>query len=106
MTPSLNLRAKLALLFSLTFAVVWGTSGAILYQATRVRAAAAFDAGLVHLCAGLWGYLEFDRDKHQPKLVYDAEEQEVAYFIAQASRYYQLYDANRSEERRVGKECR
>jgi len=94
MTPSLNLRAKLALLFSLTFAVVWGTSGAILYQATRVRAAAAFDAGLVHLCAGLWGYLEFDRDKHQPKLVYDAEEQEVAYFIAQASRYYQLYDAN------------
>jgi heavy metal sensor kinase len=93
MRLSLNLRAKLALLFSLTFAVVWGTSGAILYQATRIRAAADFDAHLVHLCTGLWGYLQFAGDNQRPKLVYDAEEHEVAYFIADASRYYQLYDA-------------
>ncbi|MBZ5567247.1 MAG: HAMP domain-containing protein [Acidobacteriia bacterium] len=56
---------------------------------------AAADDNLADHCAGLWGYIEFRDGK--PVLTYDTSNHQIAYFLREATRYYELYDAASGE---------
>jgi hypothetical protein len=52
---------------------------------------AAADDNLVDHVAGLWGYVKFREEG--PVLEYDLNDFYQSYFVDEATRYYQLYDA-------------
>ena len=91
MTPPLSLRATLALSYATLFAVLLVLSGVAVYRVLAHRLAAAADDNLLDHCAGLWGYIQFRDGK--PALAYDPGNRQVTYFLREATRYYQLYDA-------------
>src|SRR5689334_12609211 len=90
MTP-LKLRTKLALSYAGLFVTLLGTSGFAVYELEAYRLKAAADDNLVDHAAGLWGFIDFCNDK--PVLRFDSRNSYVAYFLREATRDYQLYDA-------------
>src|SRR5215469_5490898 len=89
--PPFKLRTKLALSYAALFVFLLGSSGVAVYQLLELRLKTAADDNLVDHMAGLWGYVVF-RD-NRPAVVYDAHNPYVAYFLREATRYYQIYDA-------------
>jgi heavy metal sensor kinase len=89
--PPLKLRTKLAVSYAALFVTLLGSSGIAVYGLLAYRLKAAADDNLVDHLAGLWGYVEF-HDK-QPAIKFDPHNPYVAYFLRQATLYYQIYDA-------------
>ena len=95
MMPSLKLRTKLALFYGALFAILLAGVGIGVYRILALRLTAAADDNLVDHGAGLWGYIQFHDGK--PELTYDTSNHQIAYFLRDATRYYQLYDAASGE---------
>ncbi|MBZ5631079.1 MAG: HAMP domain-containing protein [Acidobacteriia bacterium] len=93
--PSLKLRTKLALFYAALFAILLASAGITVYRIMALRLTAAADDNLVDHGAGLWGYIQFHAGK--PVLTYDTSNHQIAYFVRDATRYYQLYDAASGE---------
>ena len=91
MTLPLSLRAMLALFCAALFTVLLVGAGVAVYRVLAHRLTAAADDNLLDHCAGLWGFIQFRDGK--PALVYDPSNRQVTYFLREATRYYQLYDA-------------
>lgn len=89
--PPLKLRTKLALSYATLFVTLLGSSGVAVYQLMAYRLRAAADDNLVDHLAGLWGYISFHGER--PALEFNPRNPYVAYFLREATRYYQLYDA-------------
>jgi heavy metal sensor kinase len=89
--PSLKLRTKLALSYATLFVTLLGSSGTAVYQLMAYRLRAAADDNLVDHVAGLWGYIEFHGGR--PAIKFDPHNPYVTYFLLEATRYYQIYDA-------------
>ena len=87
----LKLRTKLALSYAALFVTLLGSSGIAVYQLQAFRLRDAADDNLIDHLAGLWGYVGFDGDK--AAIRFDPQNSYVAYFLREATRYYQLYDA-------------
>ncbi len=86
----ISIRTKLTLWFAGLFVVVLVSSAAFFYHVLIARVDRFVNARLEHLCTGLWGYIRFDNG--QPKLAYNRDDPDVARFVQDASRYFQLYD--------------
>ena len=93
--PSLSLRTRLALLYAVLFAILLLGAGIAVYRILALELTEAADDNLADHCAGLWGYIQFHDGK--PVLAYDAGNHEIAYFLRDATRFYQLYDAASGE---------
>jgi len=89
--PPLKLRTKLALSYATLFVTLLGSSGIAVYQLMAYRLRAAADDNLVDHVAGLWGYIDFHGDR--PAIRFDPRNPYVTYFLLEATRYYQIYDA-------------
>lgn len=87
----LKLRTKLALSYAGLFVTLLGSSGIAVYELQAFRLRDAADDNLVDHVAGLWGYVEFHGDK--PAVKFEPQNPFVAYFLREATRYYQIYDA-------------
>jgi heavy metal sensor kinase len=86
----LKLRTKLTLSFALLVALVLAVSGMAFYKLLAYQLESALTQELLDRAAALRGYLRFDGDK--PRFVYDTGDAEEAFFIARATRYFQIYD--------------
>jgi heavy metal sensor kinase len=89
--PPLKLRTKLAASYAVLFVTLLGSSGLAVYELLAYRLRDAADDNLVDHVAGLWGYVEFHGDS--PAIKFDPHNPYVAYFLREATRYYQIYDA-------------
>jgi heavy metal sensor kinase len=87
----LKLQTKLALGYALLFALLLGIAGAAVHHLMALRLTTEADDNLVDHLAGLWGYIEFRDGK--PVVLQDPKNTYVTYFLREATRYYQLYDA-------------
>jgi heavy metal sensor kinase len=88
---SLELRSKLALWYAILFLLLLGSSGLAVFELVSLRLKAEADDNLVDHMAGLWGYIHFDNG--QPSVEYDSQNEYLTYFLREATRYYQIYDA-------------
>jgi len=91
----LKLRTKLALSYAGLFATLLGSSGLAVYELQAYRLRNAADDNLVDHLAGLWGYIDFHGDK--PAVKFDPKNPYVVYFLREATRYYQIYDARNGQ---------
>ena len=90
MTP-IPLRAKLALVYAAVLAVLLAGFGFGAYHLLADQLDDAADAQLQELTDGLHGYLRIDSGR--PTLTYNRDDPQEANFIATATRFYQVYDA-------------
>ena len=95
MIPPLRLRTKLALSYAVLFAILLTVAGVAVYRVMALGLTAAADDNLVDHCAGLWGYIRFHDGK--PTLAHDPSNPQTVYFLSDATRYYQLYDADNGQ---------
>jgi heavy metal sensor kinase len=86
-----KLGTKLAIWYALLFALLLGSSALALFELLELRLRAEADDNLIDHVAGLWGYVEFHGEK--PVLKYDPQNKYLTYFLREATRYYQIYDA-------------
>jgi heavy metal sensor kinase len=85
-----GLRFKLTLLYTAIFSVLLSGFFLVAYYLLAGQLEATATDELVERATGLRGYLAFE--DNQPKLVFDADDPEVASFVRTATRYYQVYD--------------
>lgn len=90
--PPLKLRTKLAVSYATLFVTLLGSSGFAVYELLAYRLRDAADDNLMDHVAGLWGYVDFRGDA--PAIKFDAHNSYVAYFLREATRYYQIYNAD------------
>ena len=85
------LRAKLALVYAAVLAVLLAGFGLAAYHLLASQLDDAADQQVQELTDGLHGYLRLDHGV--PTLAYDRNDPQEAAFIANATRFYQVYDA-------------
>lgn len=90
MTP-VTLRAKLALVYAAVLAVLLAGFGFGAYHLLADQLDDAADAQLQELTDGLHGYLRIEQGR--PSLSYNHDDPQEAKFVATATRFYQIYDA-------------
>jgi two-component system, OmpR family, heavy metal sensor histidine kinase CusS len=86
-----KLRSKLAIWYALLVVVTMGSLSVALFELVELRLTAEADDNLVDHLAGFWGYVHFNNGK--PSLVFDPNNEYLKYFLREATRYYQIYDA-------------
>jgi heavy metal sensor kinase len=89
---TLTLRARLTAVYSVIFGVLLVGLSLISYRVLARQLDADATARLVELTDGLHGYLRFANGI--PRVAFDATDSDQAAFIHEATRYYQIYDAN------------
>jgi signal transduction histidine kinase len=85
-----GLRFKLTLLYTAIFAVLLSGFFVVAYYLLASQLEGTATDELVELATGLRGYLRFHNG--QPRLAFDADDPEVAFFVRTATHYYQIYD--------------
>jgi heavy metal sensor kinase len=88
----LTLRTTLTMVYTGILALLLTTLGFAYYQVLALHLDLDATDDLEKMTGGMHGYLRFDRGV--PALAYDRTDQVEAAFIAEATRYYQVYDAN------------
>jgi heavy metal sensor kinase len=86
------LRTRLTVFYTAVFALLLTSMSVLAYRALASQLDADATASLTRLTNGLHGYLRFDEG--MPAIAYDASDDEAAAFVNDATRYYQVYDAN------------
>jgi two-component system, OmpR family, sensor kinase len=86
----LGLRARLTLIFSLVFAGILVLVTAVSYHILKFRLDDSLQQELRERAAGLRGYLHFQDGK--PRLEYDANDFDEAFFVETSTRYYQVFN--------------
>jgi len=88
---TLTLRARLAVIWTLVFGLLFGFVSAISYTTLSRWLENDAEVRLEELTKGLHGYLH--EDGATVVVQYDVDDDEEATFIREATRYYQIYDA-------------
>ena len=88
---TLALRTRLAVLSTLVFALLLAGVSVVSYRLFARSLDDDITARLTELTDGLHGYLRFDNDV--PAIDFDADDSSQAAFVQEATRYYQIYDA-------------
>jgi heavy metal sensor kinase len=89
---TLTIRARLAVIWTLVFGLLFGFVSAISYTTLAAWLENDSDLRLEELTKGLHGYLHENGDR--VVVQYDTNDDEEATFIHEATRFYQLYDAS------------
>jgi heavy metal sensor kinase len=89
---TLPLRARLAASYAALVALLLAVLSVASYTVLARQLDQDATTRLMELTDGLHGYLRLDGDV--PTLVYDANDSDQATFIHEATRYYQIYDAD------------
>jgi signal transduction histidine kinase len=87
---TLTLRMRLAAISTIVFGVLLAGLGVVSYEVLGRRLDADVTERLEELTAGLHGYLRFGDDA--AALVFDTNDDDVAAFVHEATRFYQIYD--------------
>ncbi len=87
----LKLRTKLTLFYSVMFTLLLTVACVLFYNLLAYQLDRDLRYELSERTAALRGYLHFEGD--QTILTYDESDPEEAFFIGNATRYYQVYDA-------------
>jgi two-component system OmpR family sensor kinase len=87
----LTLRARLAAISTIVFGLLLAALSIVSYEVLSRRLDADVTERLTELTEGLHGYLRFDNDT--TSVAYDASDNDQAAFVHEATRYYQVYDA-------------
>jgi heavy metal sensor kinase len=93
---TLPLRARLAVIWTLVFGLLFGFVSAISYTTLSRWLENDADLRLAELTKGLHGYLHEDHDR--VIVQYDLDDDEEATFIHDATRYYQIYEVTTGRE--------
>jgi hypothetical protein len=88
----LSLRPALALIYAAVLSVVLAAEGFASHTALSRQLDASTTTDLEEMARGLHGYLRFDSGT--PVVTYDESDAEEAAFVADATRYYQVYAAD------------
>jgi heavy metal sensor kinase len=88
---TLSLRMRLAAISTIVFGLLLAGVSIISYEVLGRRLDADVTERLVELTSGLHGYLRFDEDT--ATIAFDANDDDSAAFVHEATRYYQVYDA-------------
>ena len=88
----LPLRTSLTLLYAVVLSVILTAVGWAYHAALKRQLDSSVTADLEDKARALHGYLRFNH--HSVDLAYDASDAEESTFIVDATRYYQVYDAN------------
>lgn len=89
---TLPLRARLAASYAALVALLLAVLSVVSYSVLARQLDQDATTRVMELTDGLHGYLRIDGD--QPTLVYDTNDSDQAAFIHEATRYYQIYDAD------------
>jgi signal transduction histidine kinase len=87
---TLTLRMRLAAISTIVFGVLLAGLSVVSYEVLGRRLDADVTERLGELTAGLHGYLRFEKDS--ATTVFDANDDDAAAFVHEATRYYQIYD--------------
>jgi heavy metal sensor kinase len=88
---TLSLRMRLAAISTIVFGLLLAGVSIISYEVLSRRLDADVTERLTELTSGLHGYLRFDEDT--ATIAFDANDDDSAAFVHEATRYYQVYDA-------------
>jgi heavy metal sensor kinase len=89
---TIALRTRLTVFYTAVFALLLTSMSVLAYRALASQLDADATDALTRLTNGLHGYLRFDGGV--PTLAFDASDDDEAAFVHDATRYYQIYDAN------------
>ena len=87
---TLTLRMRLAAISTIVFGVLLAGLSVVSYEVLGRRLDDDVTERLGELTAGLHGYLTFDDDT--ATIAFDANDDDSAAFVHEATRYYQIYD--------------
>jgi heavy metal sensor kinase len=88
---TLTLRTRLAAISTIVFGVLLAGLSVVSYEVLGRRLDDDVTERLAELTAGLHGYLRFDAST--ATIAFDANDDDSAAFVHEATRYYQVYDA-------------
>jgi heavy metal sensor kinase len=88
---TLTLRTRLAAISTIVFGLLLAALSFVSYTVLSRRLDADVTERLTELTDGLHGYLRFDGDT--ASVAFDASDNDQAAFVHEATRYYQVYDA-------------
>jgi heavy metal sensor kinase len=88
---TLALRTRLTIAYAAIFGVLFAALGLVSYRVLAGQLDADATARLIALADGLHGYLRFD---HGVSLASDGGDPDQAVFLREATRYYQVYNAD------------
>lgn len=88
----LTLRTRLTVVYTAVFGVLLTAISVVSYEILARQLDADATASLTELTSGLHGYLKFDSGT--PTLSYDPVDADEAAFVHEATRYYQIFDAD------------
>jgi signal transduction histidine kinase len=90
---TLTLRMRLAAISTIVFGVLLAGLSVVSYEVLGRRLDDDVTERLGELTAGLHGYLRFTADTADPvTIAFDANDDDAAAFVHEATRYYQIYD--------------
>jgi heavy metal sensor kinase len=89
---TIALRTRLTVFYTAVFALLLTSMSVLAYRALASQLDADATDSLTRLTNGLHGYLRFEDGV--PTVAFDAGDDDAAAFIHDATRYYQIYDAN------------
>ena len=89
---TLTLRSRLTLIYTAVFGVLLVATSVVFYRVLAYQLDADVSASLSELTTGLHGYLRFGNPL--PTVVFDPTDPAEAAFVEEATRYYQVFDAN------------
>jgi hypothetical protein len=92
---TLPLRARLAVIATIVSGLLLGLLSIVSYNVLARWLDEDLTARLTELTDGLHGYLRFDGGV--PTVEYNASDPDQASFVREATRYYQIYDADSSD---------
>ena len=88
----LTLRTRLTVVYTVVFGLLLTAISVVSYEVLARQLDADATASLTELTSGLHGYLKFDSGV--PTLSYDPVDADEAAFVHEATRYYQVFDAD------------
>lgn len=91
---TLTLRMRLAAISAAVFGVLLAGLSVLSYEVLGRRLDADVTERLGELTAGLHGYLRFADDAATATLSFDANDDDAAAFVHEATRYFQIYDVS------------
>jgi heavy metal sensor kinase len=94
---TLTLRTRLAAISTIVFGLLLAGLSVVSYEVLGRRLDADVTERLGELTAGLHGYLRFDEDT--ATIAFDANDDDSAAFVHEATRYYQIYDVGTGQLR-------
>ncbi|MBI2833660.1 MAG: heavy metal sensor histidine kinase [Acidobacteria bacterium] len=89
---TLAIRSRLALVYSTVFGLLLTATGFVSYRVLAHQLDADATATLTELSSGLHGYVHFEAGV--PTVRFDSNDPDQAGFIHEATRFYQIFDAN------------